>query len=325
MDAGGVRHLAFIILTAVAVLPQGRHLSIVLQILLDSMLHLLDVTRVAASPALDLGGSETDGAGCWWGSLVNTEEEGLLVLTQFLQTMWDTGGSSVRGQDVEAERTLPARARTHPGLPSQVDVPTREEALARDNAAAVLGAIRKLAALLWPADHPASVAAADSGSLRGQAAGYADWEVLQAEVLMPLPLSLERPLLPLASLSAAAASGPTASSSRDLQPPASLSAAAASGPTASSSRDLQPPASLASASCCWGEGLWCFNHACTNLSGPSELAMQTFACDGGCGVRYCSPECQAQGWRDGHRLSCARLRARREGIASTQLLEGRPV
>ena len=57
----------------------------------------------------------------------------------------------------------------------------------------------------------------------------------------------------------------------------------------------------------WGEALWCFNPACTNLKGPSELVLKTFACGGGCGVRYCSPECQAQGWRDGHRLSCGRL------------------
>ena len=57
----------------------------------------------------------------------------------------------------------------------------------------------------------------------------------------------------------------------------------------------------------WGEALWCFNPACTNLEGPSELAIKTFACGGGCGVRYCSPECQAQGWRDGHRLSCGQL------------------
>ena len=32
---------------------------------------------------------------------------------------------------------------------------------------------------------------------------------------------------------------------------------------------------------------------------------------GGCGVRYFSPVCQAQGWRDGHRLSCGRLQGER--------------
>ena len=166
-----------------------------------------------------------------------------------------------------------------------MDIPTRDEALARESAATVLAAIRQVAASLWPADHPASVAAADSGSRRGQAAAYADWEVLQAEVLTPLPPSSEQPELPMASSA-------TAVSSSEV----------AHRPTAASS---------ASASCCWGEGLWCFNHACSNLSGPSELAMQASACGGGCGVRYCSPECQAQGWRDGHRLSCARLKARR--------------
>ena len=62
--------------------------------------------------------------------------------------------------------------------------------------------------------------------------------------------------------------------------------------------------------CHWGEGLWCFNPACTNLEGPSELALKTYACGGGCRLRYCSPECQARGWRDGHRLSCGRLRDR---------------
>ena len=78
--------------------------------------------------------------------------------------------------------------------------------------------------------------------------------------------------------------------------------------SASSAPDRSP---AASSGCCWGEGLWCFNPACTNLEGPSELALKTHACGGGCGVRYCSPECQAQGWRDGHRLSCGRLRDRR--------------
>ena len=77
--------------------------------------------------------------------------------------------------------------------------------------------------------------------------------------------------------------------------------------SASSAPDRSPAAS----GCCWGEGLWCFNPACANLEGPSELALKTQACGGGCGVRYCSRECQAQGWRDGHRLSCGRLRDRR--------------
>ena len=67
------------------------------------------------------------------------------------------------------------------------------------------------------------------------------------------------------------------------------------------------PSEVPPSACSWGEALWCFNPACSNLAGPSELALKTFACGGGCGVRYCSPECQAQGWRDGHRLSCGLL------------------
>ena len=88
----------------------------------------------------------------------------------------------------------------------------------------------------------------------------------------------------------------------------------------SSSSDDRSPA--ASSGCCWGEGLWCFNPTCTNLEGPSELALKTHACGGGCGVRYCSPECQAQGWRDGHRLSCGRLRDRRAAHEGQRVAEG---
>ena len=60
----------------------------------------------------------------------------------------------------------------------------------------------------------------------------------------------------------------------------------------------------------WGEALWCFNPACTNLEGPSELALMTYACGGGCGLRYCSRECQVEGWKGGHRLSCWQMRGR---------------
>ena len=54
----------------------------------------------------------------------------------------------------------------------------------------------------------------------------------------------------------------------------------------------------------WGEALWCFNPACANLEGPSELALKTYACGGGCGVRYCSRECQEEGWRRSHCRGC---------------------
>ena len=59
----------------------------------------------------------------------------------------------------------------------------------------------------------------------------------------------------------------------------------------------------------WGRPLGCCNPGCTNLSGPSELQLKTYACGGGCGVRYCSRECQVQGWRLGHRHSCAEIMA----------------
>ena len=148
------------------------------------------------------------------------------------------------------------------GLPSPMDVPTMSQAVARESAAELLHHIRQLAGLVWP-DHPAAAAATSSCSNGIDPASYADWEVLQSELLEL----------------------PSTSSSEGL-------------PAASSS------------GCSWGEALWCFNPTCTNLSGPSELALPTFACSGGCGVRYCSPECQARGWRDGHRLSCGRLKDR---------------
>ena len=177
--------------------------------------------------------------------------------------------------------------RDFPGLPSRMDVPTKAQEAARAIAVRVLGDIRQVAARVWPSDHPASVAAAEvaaGGSSRECAAAYADWEVLQAEMLSPSP-------------------------TESAPPPASEGALEQPNPP-SSSEGVQMPTASSSSAICW---LWCFNPACTNLSGPSELAIQTFACGGGCGVRYCGPKCQAQGWRDGHRLSCARLRARREG------------
>ncbi len=94
----------------------------------------------------------------------------------------------------------------------------------------------------------------DQAASSSSSASYADWEVLQAELLEGLPQSG------------------------------------------------------------WGEGLWCFNPGCTNLSGPSELQLKTFACSGGCGVRYCSKECQEQAWRQGHRRSCGRLAGRVQAL-----------
>ncbi len=59
----------------------------------------------------------------------------------------------------------------------------------------------------------------------------------------------------------------------------------------------------------WGEGLWCCNPGCTNLSGRSEMQLATSACAGGCGARYCSRACQEAAWRMGHRESCGRITA----------------
>ena len=153
------------------------------------------------------------------------------------------------------------------GLHSPMDVPTRSQAVARDSAAEVLRALREAVALVWP-NHSADAAAAgaEGGRRNSNVAAYAEWEVLQAELLESAP------------------------------------------------RDFP-------ALC--DEGLWCCNPACTNLEGPSELALKTHACGGGCGVRYCSIECQAQGWRDGHRLSCGRLGDRRAAVGGLCIaLEG---
>ena len=188
-------------------------------------------------------------------------------ISSHIEVMWEAncscraaGYSGGRMEDLQATW---GDGSTCSGLPSPTDVPTRSQAAARESAAEVLRALGQLADLVWP-DHPA--AAATSNCIDGfDPPSYADWEVLQSELLeLPSPSS----------------SG------------GGLPAASSSG-------------------CSWGEALWCFNPACTNLEGPSELAMQTFACGGGCGLRYCSPECQARGWRDGHRLSCGRLRERR--------------
>ena len=161
------------------------------------------------------------------------------------------------------------------GLPSPMDVPTMSQAAARESAVEVLRALRQLAGRVWP-DHPA--AAVSRGDGRCDPASYADWEMLQAELLSSFP-------------------------------PSEL--------LSSSPSEVAPGHSNFS----WGEALWCFNPGCTNLSGPSELALKTQACGGGCGVRYCRPECQAQGWRDGHRLSCGRLRDRRVAAVAQEVQE----
>ena len=183
-----------------------------------------------------------------------------------IKTMWEAN-CSCRAEgypetSFEELNLVRGDGSTCSGLPSPIDVPTLSQAAARESAAKALLYIRQLAGLVWP-DHPAA-AAASSCSNGIDPDAYADWEVLQSDLLeLPSPSQSE-----------------------------GLPAASSSG-------------------CSWGEALWCFNPACTNLSGPSELTLPTFACGGGCGVRYCSRECQARGWRDGHRLSCGRLKDRR--------------
>ena len=185
-----------------------------------------------------------------------------------IKTMWEANcscraaGYHLEGSPEELQMAW-MDGSTCSGLPSPMDTPTMSQAAARESAAEVLRLLRQLASLVWP-HHPAAVEPASKRSNGIDPASYADWEVLQSELLeLPSPSQSE-----------------------------GLPAASSSG-------------------CSWGEALWCFNPACTNLEGPSELALKTLACGGGCGVRYCSPECQAQGWRDGHRLSCGRLRGRR--------------
>ena len=194
-----------------------------------------------------------------------------------LQVMWEANCSCEaagypKGSLAELKATW-GDGSTCSGLPSPMDVPVMSQAAARESAFEVLRALRLLAGRVWP-DLPAA-AAANGGCSRMHAASYADWELLQDELLAPL------------------SGGPAAAASEE---DASLPAAFSSG-------------------CSWGEALWCCNPFCTNLEGPSELALQTSPCGGGCGVRYCSQECQARGWRDGHQLSCGRLRDRRAAYA----------
>ena len=222
---------------------QGRHLTIVLH-----SLSALLLTLLLESGHYDVGTGGTVDA-----------------TADHFKTMWEANCSCrAAGYPEGSMKELNVTwgdGSTCSGQPSPMDVPTRSQAVARVGAGKVLKSLRQLAGLVWP-DHSAMAASSCSNGI--DPASYADWEVLQSELLeLPSP-----------------------SSSEGL-------------PSASSS------------GCSWGEVLWCFNPACTNLEGPSELAMPTFACGRGCGLRYCSPECQARGWRDGHRLSCGRLRERR--------------
>ena len=225
--------------------PQGRFLAIIL--------HSLFAVMMALATESEYLGAHLGSAGC-------------VAVSGHIRVIWEAncscGASGYPEGSMQGLRTALKSDGAFYGSPSPMDAPTESQAAARESATLVLRALRHMAGLVWP-DHPA-VAAASSCSNGIDPASYADWEMLQSELL-------ELPSLPQ---------------------PEGLPAASSSG-------------------CSWGEALWCFNPACTNLEGPSELALKTFACGGSCGVRYCSPECQAQGWRDGHRLSCGRLRDRR--------------
>ncbi len=67
----------------------------------------------------------------------------------------------------------------------------------------------------------------------------------------------------------------------------------------------------------WRGQQWCHHPGCTNLSGPSEMQLETFPCGGGCAARYCSRECQVQAWRQGHGRRCAAMRGMRSGVGSS--------
>ena len=218
---------------------QGRILTIILQKVMEALL------LVGAEPLVR--------------SLKQPDPIFISLSTNHLQVMWEANCSCraagyPENSIVESHQAW-GNGSTCSGLPSPMDVPTRSQAAARESAAEVLQSFRNIATLVWP-NHAAAANAEAAGVDRGgssSVAAYADWEVLQADLLEAAPGAF-------------------------------------------------PPLC--------GEGLWCFNPACTNLAGPSELALKTHACGGGCGVRYCSPECQVQGWRDGHRLSCGQLQAR---------------
>ena len=209
---------------------------------------LLSLCDTAASVSLDCSDSS---AVCSSPSSFVDVKQRLLQrtghdFTGHLHIMWRANCSCKRAGYSEAtvddlaESWGEGETRICLGLPSPLDVPTRDQAAARESAAEMVWALRQMARLVWPEDVHTSTSS-------DPAASYAEWEMVQDELL------------------------------------------------SSSDQTVREG---------WGEGLWCFNPRCDNLSGPSELQLKTYACDGGCGVRYCSQACQAQGWRDGHRLSC---------------------
>jgi hypothetical protein len=56
----------------------------------------------------------------------------------------------------------------------------------------------------------------------------------------------------------------------------------------------------------------CWSATCRNLQGDSEATIPALRKCGGCRVaRYCSPECQREAWRSGHKVACLSLSAPR--------------
>ena len=220
-----------------------------------------------------------------------------------LRTMWKASCSCrsagyPEGDIMELKQTW-GEGGSCSGLPSPMDVPTMSQAVARESAAEVLRSLRQLAGRVR-LDHPAGED--DIIDLTS----YAGGEVLQAELLLASAPSGGPPAA-IPPGQGEILEGITENPSQgDLV--AAHKAAIRRQPEM---RDFTARQAVlqggGEAPTAWSEALWCFNPACTNLEGPSELALKTFACGGGCGMRYCSPQCQAQGWRDGHRLSCGRL------------------
>ena len=215
-----------------------------------------------------------------YGSELSGDERDRLTASHngHLKTMWEANCSCrsagyPEGDVMELSQTW-GEDGSCSGLPSPMDVPTMSQAAARQSAAEILRSLRQLAGRARP--EPSSEGG--DGKVCGRVPPH-----------QPDPSAVGE-------------------DNNSIFDPASYA-----GWEALQTELLTPAPSEVGvpSSCSWGKALWCFNPACTNLEGPSDLALKTLPCGGGCGVRYCSPECQAQGWRDGHRLSCGRLRDRR--------------
>ena len=255
-----------------------------------------------------------------YGSELSGDETSRLAASHngYLKTMWEANCSCRRAGYPEGgvmELSQTGEDGSCSSLPSPMDVPTMSQTAARQSAAEILRSLRQLAGRVPPRQPDDLPAGEDNNSSIFDPASYAGWEVLQAELLAPA-LSEEGPPVDFPQdkeeLAKRIVENPAGRATELL---AAFEDAMRKEDEVQAIRDLAAShgKELQGAPAAWGEALWCFNPACTTLEGVSELSLKTFACGGGCGVRYCSPECQAQGWRDGHRLSCGRLRDRRVG------------